>query len=148
MFDIGMPELIVIGIVALLVVGPKKLPEWAKGLGKGLGELKRILDDVKDSVGEEFKETTSGIREAVTEVKQQIESEVRETGKILQEVKEQVVTESEEINKNIKDTVTTGGSETKDTGPENKTHDVVKDDSSASIDKADGPRHTESSKPV
>jgi sec-independent protein translocase protein TatB len=148
MFDIGMPELIVIFIVALLVIGPKRLPELAKGLGKGLGELKKVLDDVKDSVGDEFKETTSGIREAVTEVKQQIESEVRETGKALQEVKERVVTESEEINSNIRDTVTKGDSEPKDTGPENKPPDVVKDDNGASIDKADGPGHTDSGKPV
>ena len=38
MFDIGMPEMIVIFIVALLVLGPKKLPEVARALGKGLAE--------------------------------------------------------------------------------------------------------------
>jgi len=105
MFDIGMPELIVIFIVALLVIGPKKLPELARTLGKGMGELKKALQDVKESVEEEFEETTSDIRETVADVKKQIETEVKDTGKMIKdtakEVKEQVETESEEINKTL-----------------------------------------------
>ncbi len=60
------PELILIFVVALVVVGPKKLPEVAKTLGKGLGELKRSLDDVKGQVQSEFNEIkdSSGIKEA------------------------------------------------------------------------------------
>ncbi len=42
MFDFGIGELIVIFAVALIVVGPDKLPQIAKTLGKGLGELKKI----------------------------------------------------------------------------------------------------------
>jgi Tat protein translocase TatB subunit len=53
MFGIGMPEAILIGIVALLVVGPKKLPELAKTLGKGFSEFRRTANDVTDG----FKET-------------------------------------------------------------------------------------------
>ena len=105
MFDVGMPELIIIFVVALLVFGPDKLPELARTLGKGLAELKKSFEDVKDSVGEEFKEATSDIREAVTSVKQQIETEVKDTGQTLgstiQEVKEQVGAETEEIHKTL-----------------------------------------------
>ncbi|MDI6891151.1 MAG: Sec-independent protein translocase protein TatB [Thermodesulfovibrionales bacterium] len=57
MFDIGLQELIVIFIVALLVFGPKRVPELGKAIGKGLAELKRSLQDVKEQVETEFKET-------------------------------------------------------------------------------------------
>jgi Tat protein translocase TatB subunit len=67
MFDFGMGELVVIFVVALLVVGPKKLPEVARAIGKGLGSLKKSLDEVKDGVQTEFNEIkdTSGIKEAL-----------------------------------------------------------------------------------
>jgi len=55
-FDIGLQELIIIFLVALLVFGPKRLPELAKTLGKGLGDLKRAFQDVKDQVETEFDE--------------------------------------------------------------------------------------------
>lgn len=53
MFGIGMQELIIIVIIALLVVGPKKLPDVAKTLGKGFNEFRNALDGVT----EDFKQT-------------------------------------------------------------------------------------------
>ena len=53
MFDIGTQELIIIFIVALLVIGPKKLPEMAKTLGKGMRELKSAMLGVKDTLEKE-----------------------------------------------------------------------------------------------
>lgn len=50
MFGIGMPELIIILAVALIVIGPKKLPELAKSLGRALGEFKRAANDLKESI--------------------------------------------------------------------------------------------------
>jgi Tat protein translocase TatB subunit len=55
MFGIGMPELLVIAALALILIGPKKLPDLAKSIGKTLGELRRATDDVKESLLEEIK---------------------------------------------------------------------------------------------
>ncbi|MEW5855608.1 MAG: twin-arginine translocase TatA/TatE family subunit, partial [Myxococcota bacterium] len=50
MFGLGITELVIILVVALLFLGPEKLPEVAKTLGKGLRELRKATDDIKDSV--------------------------------------------------------------------------------------------------
>jgi Tat protein translocase TatB subunit len=55
MFGIGMPELLVILGLALLLIGPKKLPQLAKSLGKTMGELRKATDDIKDTISEEIK---------------------------------------------------------------------------------------------
>lgn len=50
MFGIGMPEMLLILAIALIVIGPKKLPDLAKSLGRALGEFKRATSDLKDSI--------------------------------------------------------------------------------------------------
>jgi sec-independent protein translocase protein TatB len=57
MFGIGLPELILIMAVALIVVGPDKLPELAKALGKGIVELKKAASSLKESFNEEDEKT-------------------------------------------------------------------------------------------
>jgi Tat protein translocase TatB subunit len=55
MFGIGLPELLIIAALALILIGPKKLPDLAKSLGKTLGELRKATDDVKETILEEIK---------------------------------------------------------------------------------------------
>ncbi|MDL1970459.1 MAG: Sec-independent protein translocase protein TatB [Candidatus Desulfofervidaceae bacterium] len=50
MFGIGMQELVIVLIVALLVLGPKRLPEVARALGRGVREFRKATQEVKESV--------------------------------------------------------------------------------------------------
>ena len=45
MFGFGMGEMIVVGVIALFFIGPKKIPELAKGLGEGIGTFKKALKE-------------------------------------------------------------------------------------------------------
>ncbi len=50
MFGLGMPEILLIMAIALIVIGPKKLPELARTIGRALGEFKRAAQDLKSSM--------------------------------------------------------------------------------------------------
>jgi len=55
MLDLGIQELIVIFGVAIIVFGPKRIPELSRNLGKGLGQLKKALFDVKYEISREMR---------------------------------------------------------------------------------------------
>lgn len=95
MFDIGMQELIVIFIIALLVFGPKKLPELSRAIGKGLTEFKRSLYGVKKQLESEFKEATRDIEETVKSGKREVDKELTELKRSLEDIKKQVVDEKD-----------------------------------------------------
>lgn len=63
MFGIGLPEFILILALALIVVGPEKLPDLAKTFAKQLLELKKTANALKDSLQEEMKETERAAQE-------------------------------------------------------------------------------------
>jgi Tat protein translocase TatB subunit len=50
MFNIGMPELLLILAIALIILGPKKLPDIARALGRSLSEFRRASDEIKETI--------------------------------------------------------------------------------------------------
>ena len=67
MFGIGLPEFILILVAALVVLGPKKLPELARSLGRGLAELKKTTGDLKQNI--DFGDDLNKVQKDLQEVK-------------------------------------------------------------------------------
>src|SRR5438105_14659011 len=87
MFDIGFSELLDIGIVALIVIGPQKLPGVARTLGHLVGRLQRYVADVKADINremqlEELKKLQQEVRSAASEIESSVNAVARnvETG--------------------------------------------------------------------
>ena len=78
MFGIGLPEMIIIAIVALIFIGPDKLPGVLRSIGKGLVELKRATSDVRSTVQEEMQKIEDEIE--IKEVRESAEDFKNELG--------------------------------------------------------------------
>lgn len=79
MFDIGFSELLVIGIVALVVIGPEKLPKVARTLGHLLGRAQRYVNDVKSDINREMQlDELKKLQSQVSESARTLEHSVRQ----------------------------------------------------------------------
>ncbi len=81
MFGIGLPELIIIMVIALVIIGPSKLPDLAKALGKGMSEFKKATQEIKESlnVEEEFKEAKKDLADSIDGLDKAIDVEPSES---------------------------------------------------------------------
>ncbi|KUJ96333.1 MAG: Twin-arginine translocation protein, TatB subunit [Desulfonauticus sp. 38_4375] len=76
MFGIGSTELLVILVVALIVIGPSKLPEIARTLGKAMAEFKKVSTDVKRTIEQEIEKEEE--KKAAEEAKKELESKQKQ----------------------------------------------------------------------
>jgi|SRR5688500_1898027 sec-independent protein translocase protein TatB len=84
MFDIGFSELMVIGLVALIVIGPEKLPRMARTVGHLAGRLQRYVADVKSDINreielDELKKMRDSMQQAATEMQTSVQEELGKT---------------------------------------------------------------------
>ena len=82
MFDVGFSELIVIGIVALVVIGPERLPKVARTAGHLLGRMQRYVNDVKADISremqlDELKKLQADMQDSARNFQQSISSELQ-----------------------------------------------------------------------
>ena len=84
MFGIGLPEMIIIAVVALIFIGPDKLPGVLRSIGKGLVELKRATSDVRSTVQEEMQKIEEEIE--IKEVRESAQDFKNELGGVANKV--------------------------------------------------------------
>jgi sec-independent protein translocase protein TatB len=84
MFDIGFSELLVIGVVALIVIGPEKLPRVARTIGHLAGRLQRYVNDVKADINreielDELRKMRDSMQQAASEMQSSVDKEMSKT---------------------------------------------------------------------
>lgn len=81
MFDIGFSEMLVIAVVALIVIGPERLPRAARTLGHLFGRMQRYVNDVKSDINremelEELRKLQATMQNTVNSIEQSVNSEI------------------------------------------------------------------------
>jgi Tat protein translocase TatB subunit len=106
MFGIGFPELIVIMVLALIVIGPSKLPDLARALGKGMAEFRKATQEMKDNLA--LDEGIKEVQKAAQEIKENLARD-----KELKEIKDGLIDSISELDRPLDMAEST---ESKDTG--------------------------------
>jgi len=91
MFDIGFSELVAVSLIALIVLGPKRLPEVARTAGRWMGQLRRFITDVKQDIDREIHS------EDLAELRK-LKEELNDTRQMMQNTSGELVKGFTEIN--------------------------------------------------
>lgn len=96
MFDVGFSELIVIGIVALVVIGPERLPTVARTAGHLLGRMRRYVDDVKADISremqlDELKKLKADMQDSARSFEEGIKNEIQAAEQAVKETAQPII---------------------------------------------------------
>jgi len=82
MFGIGLPELMIIMVIALIIIGPNKLPDLARALGKGMAEFKKATQEIKESldVDDDLKDIRKDLADTVSGLDPPLEDSLKDAG--------------------------------------------------------------------
>lgn len=128
MFDIAFSELLIIGVIALLVIGPERLPKVARTAGQWLGRLNRYVSQVKQDIDRDIKlDELRKMQQEMQETAQRYEIMARDSAR---QVEETVAQESSQISKVMQAMSATDG------GLTMKEWDRVKDEASTALSDA------------
>ena len=149
MFDVGFWELAIIAVIALLVIGPERLPKAARTAGLWVGRARRMVTDVKADIdreiresdlnelkkaGEELKKTQRTLESAGAEIIEDSElSELKKTGEELKAAKSEVESVGEEL-KAAKSEVESVGTDRRDSSSADSVAESTKDTATISTD--------------
>jgi sec-independent protein translocase protein TatB len=104
MFDIAFSELMIIGVVALIVIGPEKLPRMARTVGHLAGRLQRYVSDVKADINreielDELRKMRDSMQQAASEMQSSVQAELNKTESDLNKTVQDVVEDKPEEKK-------------------------------------------------
>lgn len=129
MFNIGLPEILIIGAIALIVFGPNKLPELAKALGRAMREFKKATDEVKESFEAETRDLEE-IKSAITD--ENVLGDLAREISTLEEPSPEIVTTEEVAPEAMAQTETSSAEEIV-TSPEEREVEEKKEEGSAGM---------------
>ncbi len=112
MFGLGLPEILVIFVIALIVFGPKKLPDLGRSIGRAMAEFKKASEEFQETVKAEMKEVEKTAQlDEVKKIGQEIEQEITQGEAVKTpemeaketDTKKTAETEAKETDTNVKD---------------------------------------------
>lgn len=129
MFDMGFTEMMLIGIVALIVIGPERLPGVARTAGKYFGRLKRFMTTVKADVEQELR--ADELRQILAQQQKELDTikdSISDAGKEFGEQVDAVDKVGEELSASLDDPAAGTGTADEDSSPETDSADKPTDE--------------------